>query len=146
MADIQRTADAIWNGDLRGGNGQLSTQSGTLDTTPYAFASRFEHGQGTNPEELLAAAHAGCFSMAFAATLSRKGFKPESIHTHATCSLSPQQPTGFKITKMLLKTEGRVPEIDEAAFKEIATEVGDTCLVSQVLTGLEIEVEASLLT
>jgi osmotically inducible protein OsmC len=144
MSDILRSAEAVWNGDLKGGRGLMNASSGVLKETPYTFATRFENAAGTNPEELLAAAHAACFSMAFAATLGRKGFNPEQIQTKATCFLSPQQPAGFKITKMKLETKGKVSGLDAAAFAQIAKEV--ECPVSNLLkSGLTIEVEGQLL-
>ncbi len=146
MADIERTAEAVWNGELRGGNGTISSTSGVLDNTPYSFATRFEQAPGTNPEELIAAAHAACYSMAFAGTLGRKGHKPQMIQTRAICSLAPQQPSGFKITKMRLETRGKVDGMDEATFKQIADEAEKGCPVSNALRGsLEIEVDASLM-
>lgn len=145
MADIERSSQATWNGDLRGGNGKFSMQSGTLTDTPYSFATRFEHSPGTNPEELLAAAHAACYSMALSATLGRKGFTVKSIDTKATCILSPQQPSGFKITKMRLETRGQVEGLDEATFKQIAEEVDrESCPVSKALSAIEHEVIATL--
>jgi osmotically inducible protein OsmC len=144
MADITRTAKAVWNGDLKGGKGTLDATSGVLKATPYTFATRFEQAPGTNPEELIAAAHAGCFSMAFAHTLAGQGNVPEAIETSATCYLSPQPAGGFKITKMKLVTRGRVPGMDAATFKKIALEV--QCPVSTLLKpGLEIEIDAALL-
>ncbi len=144
MADITRTAKAVWNGDLKGGKGTLDATSGVLKATPYSFATRFEQAPGTNPEELIAAAHAGCFSMAFAHTLAGKGHVPEAIETSATCHLSPQPTGGFKITKMALVTRGKVPGMDAATFKQIALEV--QCPVSTLLKpGLEIEIDAALL-
>ena len=145
MADIERTAEAIWNGELKGGTGQISSSSGVLDSTPYSFATRFENARGTNPEELIAAAHAACYSMAFAATLGRKGFRPEQIQTRAICSLTPQQPSGFKITKMRLETRAKVGGLEDAAFQEIAREAERACPVSNALRGgLDIELEATL--
>lgn len=90
MADIKRTAKAVWNGDLSG-KGRIASSSGVLKDTPYSFATRFKDAPGTNPEELIAAAHAACYSMAFAHTLSSKGYQPERIETRAICSLSPQK-------------------------------------------------------
>jgi osmotically inducible protein OsmC len=146
MADIQRTASAVWNGELRGGNGQISSASGVLDATAYSFATRFEQAHGTNPEELIAAAHAACYSMAFAATLGRKGHTPQQIQTRATCFLTPQQPSGFKITRMRLETRGQVEGMDEATFQQIAQEAEQACPVSNALRGsLQIELDASLL-
>jgi osmotically inducible protein OsmC len=146
MADIERTANAVWNGDLRSGNGQISSTSGVLDNTPYSFATRFENKPGTNPEELIAAAHSACFSMAFAGTLSRKGHQPQQIETTATCVLSPQQPSGFKITKMRLESQVKVDGLDDETFQQIAREAEAGCPVSNALRGsLEIELHASLM-
>lgn len=146
MADIERTAEAVWNGDLRGGNGQISATSGVFHDAPYSFATRFEQKPGTNPEELIAAAHAACYSMAFAGTLGRKGYKPQQIHTRATCKLTPQPSGGFKITGMLLETRGQVDEMDEATFKQVAEEAEKSCPVSNVLReGLKIELNAALM-
>ncbi len=145
MADIERSAEAVWHGDLRGGKGEMSTHSGVLKNTPYSFATRFENASGTNPEELLAAAHAACFSMALSAGLGSKGFKPEQVETRAVCHLSPQ-PGGFKITKMELITRAKVPGIDEATFKQLAKETGEGgCPVSQALASIEITVNATLI-
>lgn len=144
MADILRSAEAVWDGDLRGGKGKFSAQSGVFKETPYSFATRFESAPGTNPEELIAAAHAACYSMALSATLGAKGHKPERIQTKATCHLTPQQPAGFAITKMRLETRGKVPGMDEATFRQIAVETA--CPVSGALKGsVAIEIEAHLL-
>ena len=91
MANIERTAEARWNGDLRHGKGAIDSTSGVITDTPYTFSTRFEHHPGTNPEELIAAAHAACYSMAFANTLSKQGYHPQQIHTRATWVLTPQQ-------------------------------------------------------
>ena len=145
MARITRTADAVWNGDLRSGSGRIASNSGVLDDTPYSFATRFRNEQGTNPEELVAAAHAACFSMAFAHTLGSKGFKPERVETHAICTLTPQEEGGFRITKMRLETRGRVPGLDQETFEQIAEEAEKGCPVSNALRGgLEIELDATL--
>ena len=145
MADIERTAEAVWNGDLRGGSGRIASSSGVLADTPYSFATRFEQKPGTNPEELIAAAQAACYSMAFAHTLAGKGYKPQSVETHATCSLSPQAEGGFKITKMRLDVRGQVPGIDEETFQQIAREAEQGCPVANLLrNGLEIELQAAL--
>jgi lipoyl-dependent peroxiredoxin len=144
MADIERTSEATWTGDLRGGNGVMTSGSGVLSNTPYSFVTRFEQAPGTNPEELLAAAHAACYSMAFANTLNQKGYKPDHVTTHATCVLTPKT-GGMQITKMRLRAEGQVPGLDQATFKQIADEVNQGCIVSRALGALEIEVEATLL-
>lgn len=145
MADILRSADAVWNGALREGNGSIDSQSGVISHTPYSFATRFEQAPGTNPEELIAAAHAACYSMALAATLGRAGHQPQQIRTHATATLAPQQPSGFRITKMRLETTGTVPGIDDQTFKQVAQDAEKTCPVSNALRGgLEIELDATL--
>lgn len=146
MANIERKAEATWNGDLRSGNGEFTSASGVFKEVPYSFRTRFEQEPGTNPEELIAAAHAACYSMAFAATLSRKGHQPQEIHTHATCVMEPAQPSGFKITTMRLEAKGKVEGLDQAAFQELAKEAEQACPVSNALRGsLKIELNASLM-
>lgn len=145
MADIERSANAVWNGELRGGNGQISSTSGVLESTPYSFATRFEQQPGTNPEELIAAAHAACFSMAFAGTLGNKGYQPQQVTTTATCVLAPQQPSGFKITTMRLESQVKVDGLDDATLQQVAKEAEAGCPVSNALRGgLEIELKATL--
>jgi len=145
MADIERTASAVWNGDLRSGQGTINSTSGVLSDTPYSFVTRFEQAPGTNPEELIASAHAACYSMAFSGLLGRKGYQPQQIETRAICFLTPQT-GGFKITKMRLETRGKVDGLDDATFKEIANEAEQGCPVSNALRGsLQIEVDASLM-
>lgn len=145
MAELKRSAEAGWKGDLRKGQGRIGSQSGVLDNVGYSFSTRFEDEPGTNPEELIAAAHAGCYSMAFANTLAEKGYQPESIETHATCVLASQEGGGFAITRMILKVRGRVPNVDQATFETIAEEADAGCPVSNLLReGLEIELQASL--
>jgi osmotically inducible protein OsmC len=117
MAAIERTATGVWRGDLRGGSGQIDSTSGVLQATPFTFATRFENAKGTNPEELIAAAHAACFSMAFANYLSQQGHAPEEISTQATITLDDGS-----INKMHLVTQGRVPGVDEIEFKRLAEE------------------------
>ncbi|MBD3297962.1 MAG: OsmC family peroxiredoxin [candidate division Zixibacteria bacterium] len=138
-----RSANAQWNGGLQDGNGTMKMASGAYEG-PYSFKSRFEEGDGTNPEELIAAAHAGCFSMAFSAALGKEGFNPESVKTAAKVHLTKQD-AGFAITKIDLVTEGKVPNIDEAKFKEIAEAAKGGCPVSKALGGVhEITVDAKL--
>lgn len=145
MATIQRNAEAIWSGDLRSGKGQISSTSGVLKQTPYSFATRFENSPGTNPEELIAAAHAACYSMAFAYTLSNKGYQPTSVETRATCSVESQKTGGFKITTIRLETRGQVPGIDGETFQAIAQEAEAGCPVSNALReGVKIELDAKL--
>ncbi len=144
MADIERSAQAVWHGDLRGGNGQFSTNSGLVKDAPYSFKTRFEDAPGTNPEELLAAAHAACFSMAFSARLANKGYNVNEIKTRAVCVMTPQPTGGFKITKMKLETRGKVEGVDAATFKEIAEDAKKNCPVSGALSALAIELDAAL--
>ncbi len=140
MAGIERTATSVWKGDLKSGNGVIDATSGVLQSTPFTFATRFENAKGTNPEELIAAAHAACFSMAFANFLSGKGMVPDSIQTKATITLD-----GTSITKMHLETVGVVPGVDEAQFKTLAEEAEKACPVSNLLrSGLEISLSAKL--
>jgi osmotically inducible protein OsmC len=139
----KRTASAVWEGTLREGKGTVKLGSGAFEGA-YSFASRFEEGTGTNPEELIGAAHAGCFSMALAAGLTKGGFSPKRISTTASVSLE-KVGEGFKITKIELNTEADVPEIDEAAFLEQAESAKKNCPVSQALAGTEITLSAELI-
>src|SRR3972149_1270365 len=133
MADILRHASATWAGDLQSGTGTASTESGALREARVSFPSRFEEPiTGSNPEELIAGAHAACFSMALAAPLGRQGHKPKEIRTRATITLRKGE-DGFKITGMHLATEGNVPGIDEATFKQAAEMAKETCPVSALL-------------
>jgi osmotically inducible protein OsmC len=137
MPDFLRHANARWAGDLPSGKGLVSTESGALKDAQVTFVSRFGSGAGSNPEELIAAAHAACFSMALANNLSKAGHTPGEIRTKATLTLN-QGPGGFKITKIHLDTEGSVPGIDQAAFAEAAEQTKKTCPVSVLLLpGLE---------
>ena len=142
MADIERTSTAVWRGDLRGGEGTISSASGTLDGVPYNAAMRFEQAPGTNPEELIAAAHAACFNMAFAGVLAQNGYPPEELHTRAVCHLTPQR-GGYRITRMRLMTHARVPGIDDATLQRLAQEGEQGCPVSNALRG-GIEIELSV--
>lgn len=136
MADIQRHATGTWSGDLKNGKGTASTESGALSNAPITFPSRFEHGEGSNPEELIAAAHAACFSMALSLGLSQQGHPPEAIETRATITL--RSDGGFKITGVHLETEGRVPGIDAETFRAAAEQAKENCPVSVLLKpGLE---------
>lgn len=139
----KRTAKAEWKGDLKAGTGTVKLGSGAFEGG-YSFGSRFEEGKGTNPEELIGAAHAGCFSMAFSAELDKAGFKPKSIKTTANVHID-KLPDGFKITKIELVTEGQVPNIDSSKFKSIAEGAKIGCPVSKALTGTEITLSATLL-
>jgi lipoyl-dependent peroxiredoxin len=145
MAQLKRRAEAVWEGDLRGGEGRISSASGVIEDVGYSFSTRFENEPGTNPEELIAAAHAACYSMAFAGTLAGKGYQPQRIETQATCTLVSQEGGGFKIVGMHLQVRGRVPGIDQELFQQIAEEADDGCPVSNLLRcGLEIKREATL--
>jgi lipoyl-dependent peroxiredoxin len=137
-----RKAQAEWNGTLQEGNGKMALGGGAFEG-PYSFASRFEEGKGTNPEELIAAAHAGCFSMAFAAGLGKNGFTPQQVKTTATVQLL-KGAEGFSITTIELNTEARVPGIDNAKFQEIAEGAKKGCPVSKALAGTEIKLIAKL--
>jgi osmotically inducible protein OsmC len=137
-----RKANAVWNGDLQGGKGTMSLQSGAFDGA-YSFGSRFENASGTNPEELIGAAHAGCFSMAFSAGLGKAGFKPKRIATEARVHLE-KVGDGFTITKVELSTEAEIPDIDEETFQKHADEAKMGCPVSRALAGPEISLTATL--
>lgn len=137
-----RTADAEWKGNLIDGSGTMKLGSGAF-SGPYSFRSRMEQGTGTNPEELIGAAHAGCFSMALSAMLSQAGFPPESIHTTAKVHFE-KQGEGFGIPRIELNTEAKVPGIDEAAFQQHAQGAKQNCPVSKALAGVEIQLTAKL--
>ena len=139
----KRTASAVWEGTIKEGKGKIKLGSGAFEGQ-YSFASRFEEGTGTNPEELIGAAHAGCFSMALAAGLTRAGFNPTQISTTAKVSLE-KVGEGFKITTIELTTEGQVPGIDEKTFLEQAETAKKNCPVSQALAGTEIKLNAKLI-
>lgn len=135
-----RKAEATWSGDLSNGKGtmKMSNWEG-----PYSFSSRFQEGSGTNPEELLAAAHAGCFSMAFSKGLSDAGHTPDRVQTTAHVHLEKGD-AGFSISRVVLKTVANVPGIDEETFQETAESAKKNCPVSKLFKGAEISVEATL--
>jgi len=139
---MQRTASARWQGGAQDGSGTLTTQSGTLADVPFTFKARFGDGKGTNPEELIAVAHAGCFSMALSFALGNAGHPPQSIETQAALTLEKQE-SGFAITAVHLTTRARVPGIDAAKFQEIANGAKVGCPVSKVLKAT-ITLDASL--
>ena len=139
---MKRTASAVWNGGLRDGKGTMSTDSGVLRDTQYSFATRFENGAGTNPEELIAAAHAGCFSMALSAQLAEAGMKPERIATTATVTLE-KSGDGFAITAVHLDLKARVPGAQRQAFEGAANNAKAGCPVSKVLN-VQITLNAEL--
>jgi lipoyl-dependent peroxiredoxin len=138
----QRTADAVWEGGLKDGKGNMKLGSGAWEGA-YSFGTRFEETPGTNPEELIGAALAGCFSMALAAGLGRDGHQPQRIATTAKVHLEKQE-AGFAITRIELTTEGSVPGIDEAKFREAAEATKSACPVSKALGGVQISVDARL--
>lgn len=137
-----RKAEAIWEGKLLDGKGTMKVGSGAFQGA-YSFGSRFENGAGTNPEELIGAAHAGCFSMALSLFLEKAGYPPQSIHTAASVHID-KVGEGFRITTVELETEARVPGIDEKTFLEQAEAAKKGCPVSQALTGAEIKLKAKL--
>jgi osmotically inducible protein OsmC len=129
---MKRIGSAVWQGDLKTGKGSVSTDSGVLQEAQYSFSTRFENGKGTNPEELIAAAHAGCFTMALAAALSQNGFKPDRLATKA--SLTLEQVEGqWTISTVELQLDAKVPGIDGARFEQIAADAKANCPVSRVL-------------
>lgn len=137
---LTRTADAVWEGNLKDGKGTMNVGSGAFDG-PYTFASRFENGKGTNPEELLGAAHAGCFSMALSLGLVKAGFAPQRINTRATVHLDTEN---LRISAIDLDTKAQVPGINEEDFLEQAELAKNNCIVSQALKGTEIRLQATL--
>jgi osmotically inducible protein OsmC len=140
---MDRKAGAVWKGGLKDGKGSLTSESGVLRSTPYSFGTRFESVKGTNPEELIAAAHAGCFSMAFSAELGKVGLTPDTISTEAVVTLEKKE-QGFTITKIHLEVTGKVPGADQAKFQEVANTAKKGCPVSRVLNA-EVTMNARLL-
>ncbi|HEY7305816.1 MAG TPA: OsmC family protein [Bryobacteraceae bacterium] len=139
---MDRTAKAQWKGDLKSGTGIISTASGVLSSTPYSFKTRFEQGNGTNPEELLAAAHAGCFSMALSLMLQNEGLKADSIETTCTISLE-KEGDGFAIKRSHLDLKARIAGASEEAFQRAANAAKEGCPVSK-LFDTEISLKAQL--
>lgn len=139
---MERKGSAVWKGGLKGGQGTVSTDSGVLSDSQYSFATRFEAGNGTNPEELIAAAHAGCFSMALSLVLGESNITPESIATTATVSIEPSD-DGFEIPAVHLDVTARIPDIDEETFLNAANAAKGGCPVSKVLNA-EITMDARL--
>ncbi len=137
-----RSAQAQWKGNLKQGEGQMKTQSGALDGK-FGFGSRFEQSPGTNPEELIAAAHAGCFSMALAAGLSQAGHEPKSVNTTAKVTVENIE-GGFAITRSALQTRVESPGMDDATLQKFAQEAKVNCPVSKALKGVEITLVAEL--
>lgn len=137
-----RKASAVWRGSLKDGKGTISTDSGVLSNTQYSFATRFEDGRGTNPEELIAAAHAGCFTMALSAQLGNAGITPESLETTASLSLEKLD-AGWTITKIHLDVAARIPGADKSAFQKAAENAKAGCPISRLLKA-EITMNARL--
>jgi osmotically inducible protein OsmC len=137
-----RKANAVWRGTGRDGTGDLTTASGVLSSTPYSYKTRFETAPGTNPEELIAAAHAGCFTMALAFALQQAGTPAEALHTEAAVSLDPDG-QGFKISRSALTLRAKVPGLNAAKFQELAKAAEQNCPVSKVLNA-EITLDAQL--
>lgn len=140
---IKKTGSAKWSGGLKDGKGALSTQSGALTEQPYGFNTRFEDGAGTNPEELIGAAHAGCFSMALSNILGQSDMVPDGIETTATVMMESGE-AGFSITRIHLDVTARIPGASPQAFQEAAQKAKANCPVSRLLTGAEITMNATL--
>ncbi|EQB32500.1 OsmC family protein [Sphingobium ummariense] len=140
---INRSGSAVWSGGLKNGKGAISTQSGALNAYPYGFATRFEGMPGSNPEELIAAAHASCFTMALSLILGEAGLTAERMETNAVVTLE-QQEGGFAITASRLSLRASIPGADEAAFQELAAKAKANCPVSKLLKA-EISLEAELI-
>ena len=145
MTEFNRKAGVLWTGDLKNGNGLISTESKVLFELPYTYQTRFGNEIGLNPEELIAAAHASCFSMAVANTLEKNGFTPVQTETTATCTLASKN-GGFDLTNMRLHVRCEVPGIDEATFNKLVMEADKGCPVSNLLRdGLNIEITMALI-
>lgn len=129
---MNRKASAVWQGGLKDGKGTISTESGVLSQTQYSFGTRFENGKGTNPEELVAAAHAGCFSMALSAELGKSNITPISIETAATVTFEKLD-SGWTVSKVHLDVQAKVPGIDPAAFNTAANTAKENCPISKLL-------------
>ena len=140
---MDRSAQAVWQGGLKDGKGILSTQSGVLHETQYSFNTRFENGQGTNPEELIAAAHAGCFTMALSGQLSSVDKAPQQLDTTATVTMEKTD-DGPTVTKIHLKTRARVPGIEKQQFDELANKAKEGCPISRLLKAADISLDAQL--
>jgi len=129
---MQRKGSAMWQGDLKSGKGTVTTDSGVLAQTPYSFTTRFENGKGTNPEELIAAAHAGCFTMALSAQLGNAGLTPEKLETTATVTFDKLE-AGWTVTNILLNVKGKVPKADVAAWDKATQAAKTGCPISRLL-------------
>jgi osmotically inducible protein OsmC len=146
MAQFDRKAGVLWTGDLETGKGLISTESKTLFELPYSYATRFTDEVGLNPEELIAAAHAACFSMSVAGRLAKHGFNPVQTETTATCTLASKDTDGHGITNLRLHVRCEVPDIDEDRFNEIIREADENCPVSNLVrNGANIEITTALI-
>lgn len=140
---MKKTASAVWKGDLKSGIGSISTETGVLKDAPYGFKARFENGPGTNPEELIGAAHAGCFSMAFSMILDGANLKADEIKTTAEVTLD-KVGEGFEITAVHLIMSAKIPGATQAQFEELSNKAKEGCPVSKVLKGANITLSATL--
>ncbi len=140
---MDRRASAVWQGGLKDGKGSISTESGVLKETQYSFSTRFENGTGTNPEELIAAAHAGCFTMALSGQLTSVEHVPESLETEAVVTMEKTD-DGPTVTKIHLTTRAKVPNIEKEKFDELAKKAKETCPISRLLKAAEITLDAQL--
>lgn len=138
---MKRTATAVWNGSIKEGNGKISTQSEVLDNAQYSYKTRFEDGKGTNPDELLAAAHAGCFAMALSLILGEAGYTPDSLEVSAAVNMNADQ---LKLTGSHLTLKAKIPNIDREKFLECAEAAKANCPVSKALS-FDITLDATLL-
>ena len=144
MTEINRKASAFWNGDVGSSKGLINTESMALFEQPYSFLARFGNESGTSPEELIAAAHAACFSMVLAVTLKRHGFESEKTDTAATCTVVSKNGS-HEIIRMQLHVRAAVPDIDESEFRKLGNEADQSCPVSNLLrNGLDIKIESTL--
>lgn len=140
---MDRSASAVWHGGLKDGKGTLSTQSGTLKEAQYSFSTRFENGVGTNPEELIAAAHAGCFTMALSAQLTDAKMAPDTLETSAVVTMEKTD-DGPTVTKIHLTTRAKVPGVEKEKFDELAKKAKEGCPISRLLKAAEITLDAQL--
>ena len=139
---MKRNASALWKGGLKDGRGEITTESGVLENTQYSFSTRFEEGIGTNPEELIAAAHAGCFSMALSGQLEKEGLKATQIKTTATVTLEKSE-QGFSIPTIHLKVNAKIPDADKGTFEKAANNAKEGCPISKLLNA-KITMDATL--
>ena len=140
---MEKKASAVWQGDLKTGKGSISTETGVLSNAPYGFTSRFEGGPGTNPEELIGAAHAGCFSMALSVQLGNAGLTAQKIETTATVTMNKLEPAGWTITDVHLQVRANIPGADQAAFEKAANAAKAGCPISRLLNA-KISMDAKL--